>query len=145
MTDVHFEISVDIGAPPETVWAVMSDPERWHEWTQSVRSIRLLDKGPLAVGSRALVRQPRFPPALWKVSAIEPGKSFTWKTGAPGAWVYGRHSVEAAAGGTRATLRLDYEGALGRLLARLTRDITNRYLGYEAAGLKQRSESLVQR
>jgi hypothetical protein len=29
---------------------------------------------------------------------------------------------------------------IGRLLARMTRDITDRYLGYEAAGLKKRSE-----
>ena len=121
----------------------MSDAERWHEWTPSVRSIRLLDKGSLAVGTRALIRQPKFPPAVWKVTAIEPGKSFTWRSGAPGMWVYGHHSVEPVAGGARATLRLHYEGALGILLARLTRAITNRYLGYEAAGLKQRSESLA--
>src|SRR6185503_874596 len=113
------------------------DVERWHEWTPSVRSIRLLDRGPLLVGTRALVRQPKFPPALWKVTAIEPGKTFTWKSGAPGMWVYGSHSVDPIAGGTRATLRLHYEGLLGQLLARLTRGITNRYLEYEATGLKQ--------
>jgi hypothetical protein len=55
-------------------------------------------------------------------------------------WVYGRHSVAPAQGGSLANLHLHYEGAIGRLLARLTRDITNRYLGFEAAGLKQRSE-----
>jgi uncharacterized membrane protein len=140
---MDYQITVDIKAPPETVWAVMSDAERWHEWTDSVRSIRLIDKGPLAVGTRAFVRQPRFPPAVWKVTDITPGKSFTWRTGAPGIWVYGRHSVDAIPGGSRATLRLNYEGAIGNLMARLTRDIANRYLAYEAAGLKKRSESLV--
>jgi uncharacterized membrane protein len=137
---MDFEISVDIAAPPDIVWSVMSDAERWHEWTASVRSIRFLDKGPLRIGSRALIRQPRFPPAVWKVTALEPGRSFTWKTGAPGMWAYGRHSVAPAPGGSRANLHLHYEGALGRLLARLTRGITNRYLGLEAAGLKKRSE-----
>lgn len=43
---------------------------------------------------------------------------------------------------TRTHPRL-YEGAAGRLLARLTRGITNRYLGYEAAGRKKRSEELA--
>jgi uncharacterized membrane protein len=140
---VEFETSIDIAAPSDKVWALMSDVERWHEWTPSVRSIRLLDRGPLLVGTRALVRQPKFPPALWKVTAIEPGKTFTWKSGAPGMWVYGSHSVDPIARGTRATLRLHYEGLLGQLLARLTRGITNRYLDYEATGLKQRSESLT--
>lgn len=143
MANPDFQISVDIAAPPETVFAVMCDAERWHEWTRSVRSIRLLDGGPLALGSRALIRQPRFPPAVWKVVALEPGRSFTWKNGLPGLWVYAHHSVSEIPGGTRASLQLHYEGPLGRLLARWTRDITNRYLGYEAAGLKQRSESIA--
>ena len=53
---MDFDISVDIAAQPDVVWAVISDTERWHEWTESVRGIRLLDKGPLRVGSR---RPPR--------------------------------------------------------------------------------------
>jgi uncharacterized protein YndB with AHSA1/START domain len=141
-TAVDFQISVDIAAPPETVWSVMVDGERWHEWTPSVRSIRMLDGGPLAIGSRALIRQPRFPPAVWQVTALEPGRSFTWRSGAPGMRVYAQHSVEPIPSGTRATLRLRYEGVLGGLVARLTRAITDRYLEYEAAGLKKRSESL---
>ena len=40
-----------------------------------------------------------------------------------------------AIGGT-----VDFEGALGRLLGRMTRRITERYVGWEAAGLKRRSE-----
>jgi hypothetical protein len=58
-------------------------------------------------------------------------------------WVYGQHSVEDRPPGARATLTLRYEGALGRLLARLTRGIAERYLGYESAGLKRRSESIA--
>jgi hypothetical protein len=102
--------------------------------------LRLLDEGPLAIGSRALIRQPKFPPAMWKVVEIDPGRRFVWRSGFPGMWVYGHHSVEPIAGGARATLRLHYEGLLGALMARLTRGITERYLGYEAAGLKRRSE-----
>lgn len=143
MKNVDFRISVDIAAPPETVWAVMSDSERWHEWTRSVQSVTLLDKGPLAVGTRALIRQPKFPAAVWKVTAIEPGRSFTWTSGAPGMRVYAHHSIDAISWGTRATLRLYYDGAIGLLLAHMTREITGRYLGYEAVGLKQRSESLA--
>ena len=109
-----FQISVDIAASPETVWSVMSDVEHWHEWTASVRSIRLLDKGPLRVGSRALIRQPRFPPAAWTVTAIDPGRSFTWKSGGPGLRVFANHRVVPVTGGTQATLALHYEGVLVR-------------------------------
>lgn len=123
----------------------MSDVERWHEWTESVRSIRLIGGGPIRVGARALVRQPKFPPAVWKVTELEPGHAFTWTSGAPFMWVYARHFVEPVDPGTRATLVLHYDGFAGRLLGRMTRDITNRYLRYEAAGLKRRSEELAAR
>jgi uncharacterized membrane protein len=140
---VNLHRAVDIAAPPDIVWAVMSDVERWHEWTQSIRSVRLLNAGPLAVGSRALIRQPKLPPAVWTVTAIDPGRSFTWRSGTPGMWVFGHHAVEPIEGGTRGTLGLEYHGAVGRLLARLTRGMTERYLDFEAAGLKGRSESIA--
>ena len=140
---MDFQISIDIAAPPEIVWSVMEDAEHWHEWTPSVRSIRFLDPKPVRVGTRALIRQPRFPPAVWTMTELDPGRSFVWKSGAPGMRVFGHHSVDPMPGGSRATLRLYYQGALGGLFARMTRRITNRYLGYEANGLKARSEAIA--
>jgi len=135
-----FSISVDIAAPAERVWKVMSDMERWHEWTPSVTSVRRFDGGPLAVGSRALVRQPSFPPAFWKVIAVQPGRSFTWVSWAPGLRVAADHGIEPTSSGARATLALNYTGVFGRMLARMTERITRRYLEFEAEGLKARSE-----
>ena len=140
MDESGFRISVDIAASPEIVWQVMRDAERWHEWTESVTSIRVLGNQPLAVGTRAIIRQPRFPPAVWKVTELEPGRGFTWKSGMPGSWVSAMHTIEPLGSGSRVTLRLRYEGLIGRLLARFTNGITNRYLAMEAAGLKKRSE-----
>ena len=138
---MDFSTTVDIAAPPGAVWTVMADIERWHEWTASIKGIRQLTKGPLAVGSRALVRQPRFPPAVWTVTAFEPGRSFVWVTGSPLIRAYGQHSVTPIAGGSRVTLALHYEGWAGPAFARWTTKITERYLGLEAAGLKKRSET----
>jgi hypothetical protein len=137
----RFAINVDVAAPTARVWDVMSDIERWHEWTPSVRSIRRLDGGgPLGVGSRVIIRQPRFPPALWKTTDLQPGRSFTWVSRAPGMRVVARHGVEAIEGGTRATLSLELHGIFGGLFGRMTKDITERYLALEARGLKARSE-----
>lgn len=132
--------TIDIESPPAEVWTVMSDAERWPAWTASVSNVRRLDQGPLRVGSRAVIKQPRFPPAVWTVTTLEPGRRFVWRSGMPSLWVYGDHSVEPRGGGSRATLRLSYLGLLARLMGRLTRGITNRYLDMEAAGLKRRSE-----
>lgn len=136
----HFSISIDIDAPAGRVWEVMSDIDRWPEWTAGVTSVKRLGDEPFAVGARAVVRQPRFPPALWQVTEVEPGRSFTWVSVAPGLHVVGHHEVEATATGSRATLELDLQGALGGFWGRLTKGITERYLGMEARGLKARSE-----
>jgi uncharacterized protein YndB with AHSA1/START domain len=135
-----FSISVDIKASPERVWAVMSDGERWHEWTPSVTSVEIFDK-PLRVGTRAMIRQPELPPARFKVTALEPGKSFTWGTGLPGiVYVYAHHSVDPGPLGARATLRLRFAGLLGGVMGTRYTELNNRYLRMEAAGLKRFSE-----
>ena len=136
-----FTFSIDIAAAPERVWQVMSDIDRWHEWTPSITSVTRIGGGPFAVGSRALIRQPRFPPAVWKVTSIEPGRSFTWVSVAPGLRVVGNHQVEPANAGSRATLSLELGGIFGGLFGGMTRDITERYIAYEANGLRARSEN----
>lgn len=136
----RFSITVDIHASPERVWAVMRDGERWPEWTPTVTSVERLDDGPLALGSKVRIRQPKLLPAVWEITSLEEGKGFTWVTRSPGVVVTARHGVEPIADGTRATLSIDFEGVLGPLIARLTRNLNHRYLDLEAAGLKTRSE-----
>jgi carbon monoxide dehydrogenase subunit G len=139
MTD--FSITIDIQAPPDRVWAVLSDMERWHEWTPSVTEIRLLDPAPLAIGSRVRIVQPKLRPAVWQVAEIDPAaRTFAWVTRAPGVQVVGRHGVEAKGTGSKATLALHFSGFLAPLITRLYRGLNERYLAMKANGLKQRSE-----
>lgn len=141
-----FRITSEIDAPAERVWQVMTDIERWHEWTPSITGIRRLDAGPLAPGSRVVIRQPRLPPAKWTVTALEPGRSFTWVSVGPGLRVVARHQVAGVerAGpsdaDSRATLSVELQGILASVWGRLTGGITKRYIGLEARGLKARSE-----
>jgi len=137
----EFTTSIDIAAPRERVWQVMSDTDRWCEWTASVTSAKRVGNAPFAVGTKVLVRQPKFPPALWTVTAIEPQSSFTWVSSAPGFRAVGRHSVVSTAGGSRATLTLELHGLFGGVFGRLTKAITERYVALEASGLKARSEN----
>ena len=119
----------------------MRDVERWHEWTPSVTSIRVLGPAGLAPGSLAIVRQPKLPPARWKITQLDDARRFfAWVSWAPGVLVTARHGVEATATGSRATLAISYSGVFAGLLARLTRGVNDRYLAMEAEGLKWRSE-----
>jgi uncharacterized protein YndB with AHSA1/START domain len=46
---MEIERIIDIDAPPERVWTVMTEVERWPEWTASVTGVALLDKGLLCL------------------------------------------------------------------------------------------------
>ena len=137
----HIYTAIDIQAPPDRVWAAVRDLEHWSEWTPTVISVRPLDIGPLAIGDKAIVRQPKLFPACWQITELEEGRSFSWITRGPGILVTARHSIEDAASGSRATLSLDFSGPLGPLCARLTRGLNARYLAIEAWGLKKRAEA----
>ncbi|HTK82855.1 MAG TPA: SRPBCC family protein [Bacteroidota bacterium] len=135
-----YSITVDIAAPQERIWEVMSDVEHWHTWTPSVRKIRRLDRGPFTLDSKVLIYQPKLPPALWKATAFEEGRSFTWISRGPGIRVTAHHTIEPITGGSRVMLSVQYEGILAGMVSRLTASINDRYLGYEAEGLKKKCE-----
>jgi len=138
---MHFDTAIDIQAPPDRVWATVQDIEHWHEWTPTVISVRPLDPGPLAVGTRAVVRQPKLLPACWQVTEIEPGRSFTWSTRGPGVLVTARHSIKPVGSHCRVMLSLDFSGIFGSIAGGLTRGLNVRYLALEAQGFKKYVEA----
>ena len=135
-----FDITVDIAAPPERVWQVLTDVELWPEWTESVDKVKRLDSGPFRVGSRARIKQPKFLPAVWEVTDLEPRRAFTWISRSPGVVASAKHRIEPTSRGSKVSLSVAYGGLLGGVVAKVLGGITDRYLMFEAAGLKQRSE-----
>jgi uncharacterized protein YndB with AHSA1/START domain len=141
MTSMEACTSIDVAAPPDRVWEVLVDVERWPEWTDSVTSVRSLDPGPLAVGARVEISQPRIPTGTYTVTALDPGSAFTWEQRQPGSTVSAHHEcIPLPDGGTRVELRVVMGGAVGGVVGRLYRKLTERYLAMEAAGLKARAE-----
>ena len=140
---MRFESSIQIDASPARVFEVFSDVERWPEWTASVTSVERLDPGPLRVGSRARIRQPKLPGAVWEVTEIVDGSHFVWVAKSPGVTTVGGHYIEASGEGSLAISRIDQNGPAGWLIGSLTKGLTNRYLAMESAGLKARAEAPV--
>ena len=141
MRGMEQHITVDIAAPAARVWEVLTDVERWSEWTETVTSVKRLDEGPLRTGSRATIDQPKIPETEYVVSDLEEGVSFAWVAKGPGVTTTARHELEPLAdGGTRVTLSVEQRGAVGAVMGRFYRGLTDRYLANEAAGLKARCE-----
>ena len=136
-----FSVTVQIAAPPARVWAVMSDVERWHEWTPTVTSVRRTNAGPFQIGAKARIHQPRLPAADWIVTALTEGRAFDWESRAPGVRVLARRTVEPSGDGSRVTLSVLFRGPVGDVLGRLTAGLNRRYIALEADGLKRRAEA----
>jgi uncharacterized membrane protein len=138
---MEHQVSAEVAAPPEAVWNLFVDLERWPEMTKSQREVRRLDSGPLKVGSVALVRQPRLPRARWRVTELEPGHSFIWETSSPGLTGVGGHTVEANGQGSVVTLFIRTQGALAGLVELMLGGLSRRYIEMELDGFKRTAEA----
>ncbi|MEH0819683.1 MULTISPECIES: SRPBCC family protein [unclassified Micromonospora] len=138
---MRFATATEIRADLDRVWAVQTDVERWPEWTASVRAARRLEPGPLALGSTAGLEQPRLRPARWRVTEIDPPRSFTWESDGPGVHTRAEHRlVPLSDGRVRAELVVVQTGPLAPLIGLLGGRLIRRYLRLEADGLRARCE-----
>lgn len=137
------ESSIEIEAPPDVVWRVFADVERWPSWTASVRRVTPLDEPGLAVGRRYEILQPRFPRLVWTVTELDAGRGWTWRQRSPGTTSLAVHELAPLDGGRRTLVRqrIDQRGPGGVVVGLLTRGLTRRYLALEAEGLKRASEA----
>ena len=133
--------TVTIAAPPERVWAVVVDGERWPDLIPTVEAVERLDAGPLAVGSRTRLRQPRLPAGVWTVTEFAEGSSYTWESLSPGVVVTAAHVVEPHADGSRLTLALTVSGPLSGIGWLMTRSLTRQYVEADAAAVKRAAET----
>ncbi len=133
-----FETTRHIDAPTQSVWEVLFDVARWPEWTPTIASVGRLDDGPFRVGSRARVRQPKLPRALWEVTEVVEGRSFTWVAKGPGMKTIARHEVVSDEGGSKVTLSIEQTGPMGSVAAMILGRLTQRYIELEAESLDKR-------
>lgn len=138
---MKLQTSIRVNAPRPVVWAVMSDVERWPTWTESISRVERLDGGEFGVGSTVRIKQPKFPPAVWRVTEFEPERSFTWTATSPGIKTVASHRIaDGPDDAVEVTLTLEQSGPLAPVLALLAGGLTRRYVQMEADRLKQRSE-----
>jgi len=139
---MRFEDSADVSAPAQQVFDTYADVEHWPSWTSTVTSVELIDKGPLRVGTRARVRQPRLPVAIWQVTALVPGREFTWVSRGRGVETAGIHRVTPVTDSTsRVTAVIDQSGPFAVVGGLLAGRLIRRYLRTEVEGIKAYCEA----
>jgi uncharacterized protein YndB with AHSA1/START domain len=138
---VTYRTAIDIDAPPELVWRVLMDVERWPQWTPTVTSAKRLEPGMFRTGSNVVLKQPRMPQTTWRVTALTPQEAFTWTSRSRGVNTVARHVIAPGeGGGTRAQGHLRQSGPLGWFARLFFAKMTKSYIEQESQGLKKHCE-----
>lgn len=143
---MEVEVTVRVAASPEYVWQVISDVERWPEWTPTVTHATKVTgtaiRAPLALGSTFHLKQPRLPEAAWRVNAITPGESFTWTSRIRGTSNVATHTVVSdGTGGAKVTLRFVQRGVVAAFAWPMTRKMVRLGVETEAESLRTYCET----
>ncbi len=142
--ELHTEI--DIAAPPEVVWQVLIDLDRYPEWNPFITSaVGKPEEGETLVNR---LEPPEGKPMTFKpqVTVVEDGTAFEWLGKLVVSGLFdGRHrfEIEASPSGSRFIQKETFDGVLVRFLrASLDR---NTKAGFEAmnTALKVRAESIA--
>ena len=139
---MRFEKSIDIAAPQQRVWEVLSAVEAWPQRIETVDTVELLTPAPITRGSRVRLKQPKLPEGNWDVTVWDAPSYFEWTQKMGGTTSIAGHRVEALGEGrARLTLTLDMGGLLIPIMLLFYRDLTNRYMDLEAEAMKRAAES----
>src|SRR5687768_10149250 len=139
---MHFEKSIEIGAPQQRVWDVLSELEAWPSRIETVDAVELLTPAPITKGSRVRLKQPKLPEGTWDITVWDAPPYFEWTQKTGGVTSVAGHRVEAMGEGrARLTLTLDMRGLLSPVFGRFYKGLTNRYMNLEAEGMKRAAET----
>jgi uncharacterized protein YndB with AHSA1/START domain len=122
----HDAVSIDIAAPPERVYALVSDITRMGEWSpECVRCTWTKGATAPVVGARFKASNKGGRGPAWAntptVTVAEPGREFAFNRSGPGIGSYTwRYVMEPTASGTRLTESFDAEKVLGPAMTWLT-------------------------
>lgn len=144
MESHYIEGSREVAASPETVWALLAKPERWHDTiTPYIKWIRM--NGPLQVGTTALVRT-RVPPlrSSWVVTCFEEGRRWSWRGRVLGLSVIYHHIVEPTDTGSRITLRVEADGRVAEAMRKMLRRLNLPQMETALGLIKELAEAEVE-
>ena len=139
---MRFEKSIDIDAPQQQVWDVLSAIEAWPQRIETVDVVELLTPAPLTKGSRVRLKQPKLPEGTWDITVWDAPSYFEWTQKESGISSVAGHRVEALGDGrARLTLTLEMRGLLFTIVGRFYKKLTNDYMNLEAEGMKRAAEA----
>ena len=128
---------IEVAAPPEVVWEVLTDFERWPQWNADVQSMSY--KGPLAPGS--VFRWKAGPGTIVStLEEVDPPRSVRWRGRTMSIRAIHEWRLEPREGGTRVKTEESFSGLLARLMRGSLQKTLDRALEQGLAHLKREAE-----
>lgn len=93
-----------VAAPPEVVWSLIAGTRHWPAWGPSVRAVEPAD-APVTPGAVGRVRTAAGPWLGYRITTVEPGRSWSWTVGGV---VATGHRVEPHPAGCRVTFSVPW-------------------------------------
>src|SRR5436190_324140 len=122
-----FAHTAESTARPDAVWRRYLDVEHWSEWSRHGVERSRLD-GPFEVGTKGKSKAPGMPTATSRLVTVEPDARFVSEVRMPGARLRFEHVVEPNERGTRITHRVEVDGSLAAVYARIIGKTTDKAL-----------------
>jgi hypothetical protein len=135
----HFRHTLSTGADPQKIWQVWTDVTGWHTWDTGLKAGRL--NGPFVPGARGQIISLEGRKSAFRIVALEPGKSYTFKTSLPLGGLFVRRSWEEKDGTIYFTHEVWFSGLTGGLFARQFGDTFREMLPQVMQNVKQLAES----
>ena len=144
MSAIELTAAVEVDRPADEVWRLVADYARDPEWRAGVATMAPSTSGPVVEGTTT-AEELRMAGRTWDntgvVTAVEPGRRFTWRT-TSGVPASGSRTVVPLPGGrcrVELTVSVTAGGAL-RLLRPLLAPMMRRGLAADAERLRQLAE-----
>ncbi len=135
--DRELRAEATVAAPPEQVWAVLTDFSRMAQWSPELVAMKPLLRGGLRVGQQ-YVGINRRKVVVWPtrsgVAELEPGRRVAWDTRSSGArWIWELEPVDGSDGPDTGTTRVVHRRPVPRRLTRMSGLFAGALLGGAAA------------
>lgn len=135
---VRYTSTIDIAAPIEKVWAIMTDIEKWPEWNRDIGSAKLL--GTLSPGTSFVWKAgPGTITSLLK--EVTPNKTICWTGKTMGIRATHIWRIAQNGKGTRVTTEESWEGFVAKITKPLSQRTLEKSINSGLVMLKDYSES----
>jgi hypothetical protein len=138
-TTMIIEERITVAAPPEVIFSIYADVERWNTWDPDTKSSSL--NGPFAIGSKGRLCPTKGREVPMEIVALVPGRSFTARSEIPLFQMAFDHELAPTGSGTEVLHRVTFSGPLTFLLGRIVGAQVRQGLPKTLLSLKKLAES----